>query len=222
MPRWAACWRCSPLAFLATRRRWDDAAPTPPRGAHVTALSALRDPLVRLQMAVFFVYTGLEAGAGQWAADDPRRARRRARRGARPRPPLFWAGLAAARGSRLGFVVDRIGPDRLLRLAMPPWSAAAALLATGAADLSRWPCWRRRWRRVYPTLMAQTPARLGGPLAVHAIGFQVAAATAGVAVLPGLMGVAADALGMATVPACILGLAVLLGLLLRRLPPTKR
>jgi fucose permease len=70
---------------------------------------------------------------------------------------------------------------------------------------------------VYPTVMARTPARLG-PLAVQAIGLQVAAAMAGVAVLPGLMGLAADWAGADAVPWMLLLLAGLLWLLIWRLP----
>ncbi len=207
------------LACLATRQRWDAAAPTPPE-APVSPLSALRDQRVRLQIAVFFVYTGVEAGAGQWAATIL------AARGAGPAEAaaaatVFWGGLAAGRIG-LGFVVDRVGPDRLLRLAMPVMVAAAALLFVGVADLLALALLAAALAPVYPTLMAQTPARLGGALAVHAIGFQVAAATAGVGLLPGLMGLSADNLGLTAVPVCILGLAVLLGLLVRRLPAAPR
>lgn len=200
--------------FALTRRRWDAAAPEPP-GRPVTALSALRHPMVRLQMATFFVYTGFEAGAGQWAATVL------AARGATPAEgaaaaAMFWAGLAAGRIA-LGFVVDRIGPDRLLRLATPVAALAAALLVTGIADRLALVLLAAMLAPVYPTLMARTPARLGA-MATHAIGFQVAAAMAGVALLPGAMGAVADALGAGAVPWPLAGLAVLLAVLVRRLP----
>ncbi len=203
------------LAVLLTRRRWDAAAPAAEAGAPVTALSALRHRLVRLQMAVFFVYTGLEASAGQWAATIL------VARGAGPAEAagaaaLFWAGLAGAR-IVLGFVVDRVGPDRLLRLAVPVAVAAAALLLAGLADFAALALLAAMLAPVYPTLMARTPARLGGALAVHAIGFQVAAAMAGVALLPGALGLAADLAGPAAVPAGILLLAVALAALVLRL-----
>jgi fucose permease len=205
------------LAFVATRRRWDDAA-VPDASVHVTAVSALRNPLVRLQMAVFFVYCGLESGAGQWAATIL------GARGATPAEgaaaaTLFWAGLAGARIA-MGFVVDRIGPHRLLRMAMPPMAAGAALFLTGAADIVALALMSVLLAPVYPTMMALTPARLG-PHAVHAIGFQVAAAMAGVAVLPGLMGAVADLFGAGAVPVLLLALALLLTALVLRLPPPR-
>lgn len=202
-------------AFLATRRRWDAAAPDAP-AAPTTALSALRSPVVRLQMALFFVYTGLEAGAGQWAATLL------VARGATPpeaaaAAALFWGGLATGRIG-LGFVVDRIGPDRLLLLAAPVAVLAAAGLISGIADRAMLMLLAASLAPVYPTVMARTPARLGASLAVHAIGFQVAAAMAGVAVLPGAMGLLADLFGAEAVPLLVLALAVLLALLLWRLP----
>ncbi|PWS38131.1 MFS transporter [Falsiroseomonas bella] len=200
--------------FVLTRRRWDDTPPpeAPPR--HGT-IAALRSPVARLQMAVFFVYTGLEAGAGQWAATIL------TARGATPAEgaaaaTLFFAALAGARIG-MGFVVDRIGPDRLLRLAVPPTAVAALLLAFGGADLLALVLLATLLAPVYPTVMARTPARLG-PLATHAFGLQVAAAMAGVAVLPGLMGLAADAFGAAAVPWLLVGLSVLLAWLVLRLP----
>ena len=201
-------------AFLVTRRRWDGTAPPPGRPGG--AISALRHPVVRLQMAVFFVYTGLEAGGGQWAATIL------AARGATPAEAalaatLFWAGLAGGRIA-LGFVVDRIGPDRLLRLGMPVAAVAAMGFALGLQDAAFLILFAVALAPVYPTVMALTPARLG-PLAVQAIGLQVAAAMAGVAVLPGLMGWVADWVGADAVPWILLLLAGLLWLLIWRLPP---
>ena len=201
-------------AFLVTRRRWDGTAPPPGRPGG--AISALRHPVVRLQMAVFFVYTGLEAGGGQWAATIL------AARGATPAEAalaatLFWAGLAGGRIA-LGFVVDRIGPDRLLRLGMPVAVVAAMGFALGLQDAAFLILFAVALAPVYPTVMALTPARLG-PLAVQAIGLQVAAAMAGVAVLPGLMGWVADWVGADAVPWILLLLAGLLWLLIWRLPP---
>lgn len=202
------------IAFIATRRRWDHAAPADPT-VHVTAVSALRNPAVRRQMAIFFVYCGLESGAGQWAATILAARGATATEGAAA-ATLFWAALAGARIA-MGFVVDRIGPDRLLRLAMPPMAVAAAIFVLGIADVAALVLMAVLLAPVYPTMMARTPARLG-PHAVHAIGFQVASAMAGVAVLPGLMGVAADLFGAVAVPLLLAGLAVVLTVLIRRLP----
>ena len=54
------------LVFGITRRRWGGAS-TSPAGAGEGAGAVFRHPIARLQMAAFFVYTGLEATLGQWA-----------------------------------------------------------------------------------------------------------------------------------------------------------
>jgi fucose permease len=200
--------------FLLTRRRWD-AASSLPAEARVSAMSVLRNPVARLQMLVFFVYTGMEAGAGQWAA-TVLTARGFTPAEAAAAATLFWGSLAGGRIG-LGFVIDRIGADRMLRLCGPIAAIGAVLfwlgingpaLAILAVALAP----------VYPTVMARTPARLGAAAAVHAVGFQVAAATVGVAVLPAAMGAAADLAGAEAVPPIVMGLGALLAVLLWRLP----
>lgn len=200
--------------FALTRSQWDAGAPAAPE-IRATALSVLRNRTARLQMLIFFVYTGLEAGAGQWAATVL------TARGASPAEgaaaaTAFWAALAAGRFS-LGLVVDRLGPDRLLRLAAPA-SAVAALafvLGFGAPALA---AISFALAPIYPTLMARTPGRLGAAAAVHAVGFQVSAAMAGAGLLPAAMGAAADLLGPEAVPPALALLAVTLTVLVWRLP----
>jgi fucose permease len=94
---------------------------------------------------------------------------------------------------------------------------AAAGFAMGLADLACLLLFAVALSPVYPTMMALTPRRLG-PLAVSAIGLQVAAAMAGVAVLPGAMGLAADLFGAGAVPVLLAALALLLWALVARLP----
>src|SRR2546428_10102145 len=55
------------LAFAVTRRAWEDDGAAAGAGAvHASAEEALRTGRVWLQIILFFVYTGLEAGTGQW------------------------------------------------------------------------------------------------------------------------------------------------------------
>jgi fucose permease len=204
------------LGFVMTRRRWDD-APAPP-AARASLFNVLRHPVARHQATIFFVYTGLETGAGQWAATIL------AARGATPAEAaatatLFWASLTGSRIA-IGFVVDRVGPDRLLRLCMAPMVVAALLFLLGGADAFALVLLGAMLAPVYPTLMARTPARLGA-LAVPAFGLQVSAAMAGVALLPGAMGVAADLFGTGAVTVLIAGCAVLVAVLIARLPAAR-
>ncbi len=199
--------------FLATRHRWDAGAPE--AAARISALAVLRNPVARLQLVVFFLYTGFEASAGQWAPTVL------AARGAGPAEAalgatIFWGSLAGAR-ILLGFVVDRVGADRLLRLLAPLAVLGALGFAAGVADSAMLVLLAFALAPVYPTLMARTPARLGAAAAVHAVGFQVSAAMAGVMVIPGALGVAADLFGAQAIPWLVAGGVAVLAVLLWRL-----
>ena len=205
------------LCFLLTRRQWQEAAPRA-EGPRATAWTVLRNPVARLQVLLYFVYTGLEAGAGQWVATILTGAR-----GATPAEGAIAATLffAAITGGRigLGFVVDRVGADRLLRLLTPVAVLAALAFAAGIADLPALVVLALALSPIFPTVMARTPARLGPAAAAQAVGMQVAAATVGVAVIPAALGLAADlAGGPAIVPWQIAALAVGMTLLVWRLP----
>jgi fucose permease len=56
---------------------------------------------------------------------------------------------------------------------------------------------------VFPTLMALTPARLGEAWTAHAVGFQVCAATLGVAAFPAVIGVLVGRVGATAVGAAV-------------------
>lgn len=205
------------LCFLATRGRWEDGSARPAAG-RATPLSVLRHPVARLQVAVFFLYTGLEAGAGQWVATIMTGAR-----GATPAEgavaaTLFFAALTGGRLA-LGFVLDRIGADRVLRLLTPVALLAMLAFALGIADLVALAVCALALAPIFPTVMARTPARVGPALAAQAVGVQVAAATIGVAVIPAGLGLGADlAGGPWVVPWLLVGLGVVLTALIWRLP----
>jgi fucose permease len=63
---------------------------------------------------------------------------------------------------------------------------------------------------VFPTLIATTPARLGGAHTANGIGFQVAAAVLGQSLLPAVLGVLARNLGLEIVGLSLLSAAILL------------
>lgn len=204
------------LAFAATRARWEDgvaaAAPALP------ALSALRQPMVRRLILVFFLLAGVEASAGQWAATVLVETRGAAPASGAAASTLFWAALALGRVA-MGLVVDRVGADRLVR-AVAPVAALAALgfaLAPRGADLVALAVLAVALSPLFPTLVARTPARLGAATALHAVGFQVAAATVGVAVLPGAIGLAVQAFGAAVAPWVVAALTAALAMQVRRL-----
>ena len=195
------------LAYFATRNVWS-VSPSPGRvegnsgaaSAPITPWQALRLPAVRLQVAAFFVLTGLEATAGQWSYTVLTEAR-----GVEPAVAGicvggFWAAFTLAR-ILAGAVVARIGNVRLARLSAAgalagvllfAWAPAALPLA-GVAGL-----WLTGFSLgpLFPGLMAETPRRLGTGAAAHAVGFQVAAAVVGMAAVPALAGSLAHGFGL--------------------------
>lgn len=204
------------LLFVATARRWG--GPVASSDEHAGAGAALRQPRVRLAMAVFFVYTGLEATFGAWSYTVLVEGRGLAHATAVGWVALYFGSIVAGR-VLFGIVVGRWDPDRLVRAGT--WGAAtgAALFAVGP-DVLRGPSLGLiglSLAPVFPCLMARTPDRLGPAVAVHAIGFQVSAATLGAALCPALGGLLSDAAGMGAVPVEAVVLAGLLWALHERL-----
>ena len=209
------------LIFLATRRLWR--APADVEGAVVGkhsqdrvvanagAWAALQHPLVVLQTVLFFCYTGLEITLGHWAFTVNTEARGVAVDSAGLWTAAYWGSILAGR-IMFGAVVDRIGPDRLVRACTFGALLGTALFAAGppllglcglvVAGLSLAP--------IFPTLIARTFGRLPPTVAVHAVGFKVSAAMLGSAAVPYLAGVMAEQAGLWTVGWVALATAVAL------------
>lgn len=195
--------------FLATKPMWGEASQTQSSDdAPLGMREALRHPVVRLQMLIFLVYTGVESAFSQWAFTVLTESRGVNAGAAGVAVGLYWGSIGIG---RLGFgiVAERIGLDRLLRvcllvslggavlfaLPLPASVSFAGLILVGIG-----------FAPVYPCLMTRTPQRLGVALSAHAIGFQVGAAMVGVAAIPGLLGLVAQSAGL---EAITLGTALL-------------
>jgi fucose permease len=218
------------VLFAVTRRRWDGgagaetatAAPSSPAGAeaapHETrARATYREALVNrsvwLQILIFFLYTGLEATAGQWCFSWMRERRGLSIEAAGGWTSAYWASLTFGRLA-LGSVIDRVGPERLLRLATfgAVAGAVAFTVSSGAPGRVGLLLLGMSLAPMFPTLMARTPGRVGERLVGHAIGFQVTAATLGSSLMPALTGVlvARTNLGVISGVLITLGLMLLL------------
>jgi fucose permease len=200
------------LAFAATRRAWEDDAAT---GGGISLQSgagvALRSDRVRLQILLFFIYTGLESGTGQWCFTVLREGRGLDIEAAGAWTTAYWGSILAGRVV-LGFVVDRIGPDRLLRITTLTAVAGATLFASadGLAGRLGLVVLGASLAPIFPTLMSRTPDRVGHHLAPHAVGFQVGAATLGSAAVPALFGLLGATAGLRTIGVAVAGVAFLL------------
>jgi len=202
------------VVFLITYQHWGDASATAKKTVlPVGAGRALQHSAVWLQMAVFFLYTGLEVTFSQWTFTVLTESRHVDPVSAGIAIGVYWGSLGAGR-ILFGFIADRVGIDRLLRYCLlgvasgaflfaVPLPAEAAIVGLSLAGFGLAP--------VFPCLMSRTPRRLGPALSAHAVGFQVGAAMIGAAVVPGALGVIAGRSGIEAVP---IGTVMLVGFLI--------
>jgi len=204
------------LLFLATGRLWGQPAPADSAATGPAGMSAaLKQPIVWLQMAVFFIYTGLEVTVGQWSFTLFTESRHVNAEAAGIWVSVYWGSIGVGR-VLFGFLVEPLGTDRLLRLSMLTALAGTLLFAGGGLGVLPFAglvLLGLALAPVYPCLMTRTPQRLGTAHAAHAIGFQVSAAMLGAAALPSAAGLAAEKTGLETIAWMAVGLAGVLWLL---------
>ena len=201
------------IMFLISHRSWGETSPiAEKKRLPIRAGNALRHSAVWLQMAVFFLYTGLEVTFSQWTFTVLTESRHVSPDMAGIAVGVYWGSIGAGRVVS-GLIADRVGIDRLLRFCLlcagsgalvfaARLPVEAAFLGLSLAGFGLAP--------VFPCLMSRTPQRLGTELSGHAIGFQVGAAMIGAAAVPGILGVMAGLGGLEAVP---IGIVVLSGIL---------
>ncbi len=225
------------LAILWLRHRRRDRAPA---GAAAAARTAAGEPhpaaawsrrryggVVVAGMSVFFVYTGLEVGAGQWEASFCR-GQLHLSPGATGLAAFgYWGALTAVRIG-LALLPRPVPPQAVVR-----WGSGIAVLAAAAI----W--WRPdvavavigfvvlggALAGVFPALIALTPVRLGEQRAHNVISWQVGAAAAGGAGLSAVIGLLIGITSLAALGPAITVLALIVvaaELLLNRLAPVTR
>jgi fucose permease len=208
------------VSFLLTLRLWEPERPQRPSASDTGEpasglLATLRRPRVWLNIALFFVYTGLEVSAGQWSYSLFTEARGVSPGAAGASVAAYWAGLTAGR-ILSGILAGRLAGDAQLRIGtigalvgtLLVWwdpGMGSGYLGLAALGVALAP--------IFPTLITQTPARIGAAHAASAIGFQVAAAYLGTAAVPGLIGVLAGRGGLAVIGPCLFATALVLLLL---------
>ena len=181
----------------------------------VSGVDTLRLPVAWLGIALFFIFVGVESAAGQWPYTLFTEARSVAPGTAGLWISIYWGSLTVGRVV-FGVVVDRLGVLSTLRTCMFCvilgsvffwWNVTEILSFLGLAliGFSLGP--------LFPSLISDTPRRLGAAHAPNAIGFQVAAASLGVALLPGLAGVLAEDLGLEVIGPFLLVASIVMSVL---------
>ena len=124
----------------------------------------------------------------------------------------YWGSIGVGR-VLFGFIVDRIGIDRLIRMSLLTSLAGAVLFALnfhGPVSAIALALTGLGLAPIYPCMMTRTPQRLGKSFAAHAIGFQVGAAMLGAAAMPALSGFLAQKLSLETIGIAAVVMAVVL------------
>jgi fucose permease len=179
---------------------------------------ALREPRVRANALLFFLYAGAEASAGQWAYSLLTEARGMAPAAAGVAASAYWGSIFVGRLA-FGAVAHHVAPPTLLRLgtAGAPLAALAVCQTRGGAGaFAGLFALGLLLAPIFPLLIAETPARVGERHAPHAIGFQISAATLGAGALPALAGLLARHAGLESLGPFLLATTVLLLLLHER------
>jgi fucose permease len=128
---------------------------------------------------------------------------------------LYWLSFTIGRIA-FGFIVHRVAAERLIRICMVGSAAGMLLLVlnpfpeSGVVAVS---LFGFMFGPIFAMLVTTTQERMGPVHAANAIGFQVAAATIGIGVIPGLLGVAGVTFGLESITVLLLVMTVVMGLL---------
>jgi len=165
-----------------------------------------------LSIAVFFLYTGLEAAAGAWAYSLFTEARGIPMMTAGTWVSLYW-GIFTTGRILSGVVVGSASVPYLLRYCISGMALGALLLwlsPTNDVGLLGLACMGFAAAPVFPSLIATTPGRLGAMHTANGIGIQIAAAVLGQSLLPALLGIIANHLGLEVIGPGLFVIALLL------------
>jgi len=155
----------------------------------------------------FFLYTGTEISTAQWSFTLFTLARGVPELTASTWIGIYW-GIFTLGRIFFGLIANRVRLDPILRLALVLAALGAALLWWNPAN---WVSFGGlvvmglAFAPIFPILIATTVNRVGHAHSSNAIGFQIAAAGLGGAVLTGLIGVFASATTLENI-----GLSILL------------
>lgn len=213
------------LGYLVTRKGWHIPAASGSIAAAAASAAAGEDgpvppgatgrALVVVSVVLFFVYVGVEVTAGQWSYSLFSESRGLSTEAAGIWVGAFWACLTVGRLA-CGVAGDRVGSALLLDASMVGALAASILMwwsptpLVGAIGLT---ILGFSLAAIFPTLIAVTPHRMGVHRAPAVIGYQVAAAALGGAVVPAGAGVLIARSGLEVVGPVLAATALVMAIL---------
>ena len=178
----------------------------------VSYRTTLRRPIVWINVMIFFLYSGLEITAGNWSYTLFTEGRGVPVATAGFWVSIYWASFTMGRFV-FGIIADRVKPINATRVMIAIGGLAATLIWWNPVDLVSFLALALMgfvMAPIFPLLISTTPTRLGVRDATNAIGFQVAAASVGIAVMPGLAGAIAERTSLEAIPPFMVVATILL------------
>lgn len=210
------------LALLMSLPLWKSAVPTPAPGRtehHSSSRDALRLPGVKGILFAFFCYCALESTCGIWASSYMVIHRGIAAAAAAKWASFFYLGITIGRFV-LGFIADIVGNRRMIR-AGQTCAAVGALLVILPLDtaltFSGLMLLGLGCAPIYPCLLHATPDNFGPSNSQALMGIQMACAYTGSMLMPPVVGIAADWIGIAIYPYVLLALITAMAIMTERL-----
>lgn len=203
------------VLFLFTYKNWQVADGGQAEQVHADYFSTLKLPVVWIHMLIFFLYTGLEQGFGQWIFTILTTSRNIPAEQAGLWAGAYWGSLTAGR-ILFGIILTKIPVNRVLSgavLGIVAGTVLVALTVSGWVTLTGIVVLGISNAPVFPSLISITPARIGQQHAATAIGLQISVAMTGASVLPGLAGFLSNYAGLEIIPKVFSAAAVILMIL---------
>lgn len=200
------------VLFIFTKNRWRVSGHEEDHVAGSEYFETLRLPVVWHYILIFFLYTGLEQGFGQWLFTILTKSRGIAEQQAGLWTGLYWGSLTIGR-IIFGIVLTKIPVNNVLigailgivvgvALFAIDLNTTASLLGIVILGIANAP--------VFPCLISVTPERIGKEHTATAIGVQISMAMIGGALLPGFAGFLSDEFGLEVIPKIFVISAVIL------------
>ncbi|MFP4210453.1 MAG: MFS transporter [Alkalispirochaeta sp.] len=202
------------VSFLATRFSWlsreslrtdsagDAGGVAVENNSDETPVGVRTTVIAIASVLLFFLYTGIEVVAGQWAFSLFTIGRGIDAARAGTWVGVYWVALTVGR-IVFGWVSERVAVKTIMRAVLAGAAVGIALLffrsipATAPVGLA---ILGFSLAPMFPLLIGETPRRVGDHLADHLVGFQIAAANIGAVSLVGLVGLGVERIGLELVP----------------------
>lgn len=183
--------------------------------ARTSARSTLVLPIVWIGIAFFLAYAGLESSASNWSYKLFTTSRAVAEDTAGFWVSVYGASFTVGR-ILFGFIVNRFNSISLVRFCLAGVIVGAILFwwnPTTTMGFIGLLIYGFMLAPVFALVITQTQERLGPLHGPNAIGFQVAAASFGFGILPGLAGIIANQNGLEIIPPYLLVMCIVMMIL---------